>query len=64
MTPQEYTTRRAKLISEFNFLKSMRLFRSAAARIRKIADLDYEYDNIPREKTKQLFNYKEIYNKG
>lgn len=57
MTPQDYNARRAKLVSEFNFLKSKRLFRCAAARVRLIAQLDLDYDNTPIEKTKRLFGY-------
>lgn len=60
MTAEQYTIRRNKLVDEFYFLKGKRLFRSAAARARLIADLDYEYDNIPREKTLALFNYKDL----
>jgi hypothetical protein len=60
MTPQDYNARRAKLVTEFNFLKSKRLYRSAAARVRLIAQLDLEYDNIPIEKTKAIFNYNSL----
>lgn len=57
MTAEDYAIRRAKLVSEFNFLKNKRLYLSAKSRIRMIADLDYEYDKIDREKTKRAFDY-------
>lgn len=60
MTPQDYTARRAKLVSDFNFLIRKRLKLSAKARIRMIADLDYEYAKIDKEKTKRIFNYYDL----
>ena len=60
MTEEQYTAQRAKLVSEFWYLKSKRLFLSAKARIRKIADLDFEQKGIDREITKQKFNYNKI----
>ena len=57
MTEQQFTAQRAKLVNEFWFLKSKRLFLSAKARIRKIADLDYQHKGIV---TKQKFNYNKI----
>jgi hypothetical protein len=60
MTEQQFTAQRAKLVNEFWFLKSKRLFLSAKARIRKIADLDFQYKGIAREVTKQKFNYDKI----
>ena len=60
MTPEEYRTRRAELINAFYQLKKLRLNRSAAARVRQIAKLDLEFDNIPMERTKALFNYSEL----
>ena len=60
MTEEQFTTQRAKLVNEFWYLKSKRLFLSAKARIRKIADLDYQYKGIDRETTKQKFCYYKI----
>lgn len=60
MTAQDYAIRRAKLISEFNFLMRRRMYLSAKARVRKIADLDYDYDKTPKEKTLRAFNYYDI----
>lgn len=60
MTEKQYIAQRAKLINEFWFLKSKRLFLSARARVRKIADLDYEKYGTDREETKQKFNYYRI----
>ena len=57
MTQHQYASQRAKLLKEFCFLKSQRLFLSAKARIRRIAQLDFEYDGTPIEKTKRIFNY-------
>lgn len=55
---------RANLVREFWFLKSKRLYMSAKARVRKIADLDLEYSGTPREETYQKFNYSKIGSKG
>lgn len=60
MTEEKYTEQRAKLVNEFWFLKSKRLFLSAKARIRKIADLDFEQKGIDREITLEKFNYNKI----
>lgn len=60
MLPEIYAARRAKLVSEFIMLKKKRLYRSAAARVRQIAQLDFEEDGTPIEKTKAIFNYKEL----
>lgn len=60
MTEEQFTEIRAKLVSEFWFLKSKRLYLSAKARIRKIADLDYVHRGVPREDTFQKFNYSKI----
>jgi hypothetical protein len=60
MNPEEYRTRRAELINAYYRLKQLRLNRSAAARVRQIAQLDLEFDNIPIERTKALFNYGEL----
>lgn len=60
MIEQDYHARRAKLISEFYRLKRLRLNRSAAARVRMIADLDFRFDGTPVERTKSLFHYQEL----
>jgi hypothetical protein len=64
MTKELYTEMRANLVREFWFLKSKRLYMSAKARVRKIADLDLEYSGTPREYTYQKFNYSKIGSKG
>ena len=60
MDEQLYNARRAKLVSEFLFLKSKRLYRSAAARVRKIAELDFEQCEIDKKKTLADFRYEEL----
>lgn len=60
MSPQDYTARRARLLGEFLRLRDLRLYRSAAARVRMIAKLDYEHDGTPIEKTKHNFDYNEL----
>ena len=60
MTEENYKEHRAKLVREFWFLKSKRLYLSAKARVRKIADLDFEYKGIDREITMQKFSYDKI----
>ena len=60
MSEEQYTAQRAKLVNEFWFLKSKRLYLSARARVRKIADLDYEQCGIDRAITKEKFNYSKI----
>ena len=60
MTEQQYTARRAELTREFWFLKSKRLHLSAKARVRKIADLDFEQKGTPREETLRKFNYNHL----
>ncbi len=62
MTPQDYTARRAKLISEYNFMLRKRLLKCAAARVRQIAELDHDYDGTPIKKTKALFHYDDLMN--
>lgn len=62
MTPQDYAARRAKLVSEFNFLKQRRMYLSARKRVQMIAALDYDYDKIPKEKTLRIFNYDDLKN--
>jgi len=60
MLPEDYRARRAKLVSEFLRMKQLRLYRSAAARVRQIAKLDYEFDGVPIEKTKAIFDYENL----
>jgi hypothetical protein len=55
-----FREQRAKLVREFWFLKSKRLYMSAKARVRKIADLDMEHKGIPREVTLEKFHYYSI----
>ena len=55
-----FREQRAKLVREFWFLKSKRLYMSAKARIRKIADLDFESRGIPKEVTMEKFHYNDI----
>lgn len=57
MLEQDYQARRAKLVSEFLHLKKLRLYRSAAARVRQIAKLDNDYDGTAIEKTYAIFDY-------
>ena len=63
MLEQDYYDRRAKLVGEFFNLKRLRLYRSAAARVRQIAKLDYDYDGRPIEKTKAIFDYDSLMKK-
>ena len=60
MSEDNYRELRAGLVREFWFLRSKRLYMSARARVRKIADLDFEYRGIDREITKRRFNYSNI----
>jgi hypothetical protein len=60
MNEDFYKEQRTRLANEFWFLKSKRLYMSAKARVRKIADLDYEHCGIDRETTKTKFNYYRI----
>ena len=60
MTEEYYTEQRAKLVKEFWFLRSTHCPLAAKARVRKIADLDYEYKGIDREITLDKFNYYKI----
>ena len=60
MTEEKYNELRTKLVNEFWFLKSRKLYLSAKARIRKIADLDFEQKGINRDVTYQKFNYDKI----
>ena len=60
MLEQDYNARRAKLVGEFLRLKKLRLYRSAAARVRMIAKLDHEFDGTPIEKTYKIFDYENL----
>ena len=60
MTPEDYRARRAELINEYYRLRNLRLNRCAAARVRTIAKLDFEYDGTDPEKTKRAFHYDEL----
>lgn len=60
MTEQNYTQRRKELINQLDFMLSKRLWLCARARIRKIADLDFEHKGIDIETTKEMFNYKRL----
>ena len=60
LDPQTYSVRRAKLVSDYNRLLKLRLNRSAAARVRQIAQLDFEYDGTDPNKTKAIFNYDQL----
>jgi len=60
MTVDSYREQQAKLVREFWFLKSKRLYMSAKARVRKIAELDLEFKDIPKADTYRKFNYDSI----
>ena len=63
MTEENYTSVRSQLVREFWFLKSKRYYMSARARIRKIADLDFEMQGTPKETTFAKFHYNDIKSK-
>ena len=58
-----YKEQRAKLVREFWFLKSKRLYLSARARVRKIAEMDFEMMGIPVKETLDKFKYENIKDK-
>ena len=60
MIDSDYRARRAKLVNEFLHMKKLRLYRSAAARVRQIAELDFKFDGTPVEKTKAIFYYDQL----
>lgn len=57
MTDDLYLAKKAKLRGEMMSLKKRGMKRSAMARARMIADLEYDYNNTPREKTMQELGY-------
>ena len=57
LSEDRYTEIRAELVRDFWFLKSKRCKLAAKARVRAIADLDYEYAGIDQEVTKEKFKY-------
>ena len=57
MTEEQYQARRRELALEVVELRSKRLHLTARARIRKIAELDYQFKGTPKEETLKRFNY-------
>lgn len=57
MTDDLYLAKKAKLRGEMMSLKKRGMKRSAMARARMIADLEYDYNNTPREKTMKELGY-------
>lgn len=57
---KRYEEIRAQLVTELEFNLSIHCKLNARARIRKIADLDYEVKGIDREITKRKYNYYEV----
>lgn len=57
MTDQHYTALRAQLIAELWREIAMHHRLNARARIRRIADLDYQHLGIPKEETYELLHY-------
>ena len=64
MNEDYYREQRAELVKQFWFLKSKRLYLAAKARVRKIAELDFEFKGIPKEETLKKFKYDSIKSKG
>lgn len=60
MSEDYFREQRTKLVREFWFLKSKRCYLAAKARVRKIADLDFEFKGIPKEETLRKFSYDQI----
>lgn len=60
MNNEAYRTLRAMLVKEFYNLMKHKLWRSAKARVRKIAKLDNEQHGIEIEQTYELFDYNKI----
>lgn len=57
MNNNDYKTKRHNMVVETERLLSIHCRLCAKARIRKIAELDYEFKGTDREITKQSFNY-------
>ena len=57
---KRYEEIRAQLVAELWSNLSIHCKLNARARIRKIADLDYEVKGIDKEETKQKFNYYDL----
>jgi hypothetical protein len=55
-----YNIRRQELIKEMENLINSHCRLCAKARIRKIADLDFEYKGIDREQTKKSLGYNKL----
>ena len=60
MNNEAYRTLRAMLVNEYYNLMKHKLWRSAKARVRKIAKLDNEQHGIDVEHTYELFEYYKI----
>lgn len=60
MNEEYYREQRAELVKQFWFLKSKRLYLAAKARVRKIAELDFEHLGIDKNVTLQKFKYDQI----
>ena len=60
MNNEAYRTLRAMLVNEYYNLMKHKLWRSAKARVRKIAKLDNEQYGIDVEHTYELFEYYKI----
>lgn len=57
MDKERYTTLRAQLVSELWREIGMHHRFNARARIRRIADLDFQHLGVPKEETLRQFNY-------
>lgn len=57
MTYNDYYQRRLSLVNEIEWLLSLRLYLCARARIRRLAELEYNYNGSDKEITKQQYNY-------
>jgi hypothetical protein len=60
MNEIQYNIRRQELIKEMENLINSHCHLCAKARIRKIADLDFEYKGIDREQTKKSLGYNKL----
>lgn len=57
MVEDTYKAKRAKLLSEYEFLKRKRLYLSAKARLRKVAELEKDWSGKPMEETLRELGY-------